>query len=317
MPKKQLFYFALIALMAISIWFLSNEKKSTISLENNFAISDTALVSKIFIADRDGTTITLNRNKKNWIINNKYQVRKDAISTLLNTINQIRIQRPVSKNAFDNVIKNLATTGVKIEVYTNKETPYKTYTIGNSTSNHLGTYMFLAGSKTPFIVHIPAFNGFLSPRYGIQGNKINEKDWRTTNIFSLKAKNIVKVTLNHIQHSEKSFSLTTDPMILLNNLNNKVSFNKENVLQFLNAFKLLNCESYKNEKEKIEFAIPLHELIVNNDTLRTYAISDKLIKDKEDNFTVKRMYATLNNGELMLIQDYVFNKVLITIDQLQ
>ena len=177
--------------------------------------------------------------------------------------------------------------------------------------------MFLAGSKTPFIVHIPAFNGFLSPRYGIQGNKINEKDWRTTNIFSLKAKNIVKVTLNHIQHSEKSFSLTTDPMILLNNLNNKVSFNKENVLQFLNAFKLLNCESYKNEKEKIEFAIPLHELIVNNDTLRTYAISDKLIKDKEDNFTVKRMYATLNNGELMLIQDYVFNKVLITIDQLQ
>ena len=317
MPKKQLFYFALIALMAISIWFLSNEKKSTISLENNFAISDTALVRKIFIADRDGTTVTLNRNKKNWIINNKYQVRKDAISTLLTTINQIRIQRPVSKNAFDNVIKNLATTGVKIEIYTNKETPYKTYTIGNSTSNHLGTYMFLAGSKTPFVVHIPSFNGFLSPRYGIQGNKINEKDWRTTNIFSLKAKNIVKVTLNHIQHSEKSFSLTTDPMILLNNLNNKVSFNKENVLQFLNAFKLLNCESYKNENEKREFATPLHELIVNNDTLRTYAISDKLIKDKEDNFTVKRMYATLNNGELMLIQDYVFNKVLITIDQLQ
>ena len=106
-------------------------------------------------------------------------------------------------------------------------------------------------------------------------------------------------------------------MILRNNLGNKETFNKKNALKFLNAFKLLNCESYKNEKEKIEFAIPLHELIVNNDTLRTYAISDKLIKDKEDNFTVKRMYATLNNGELMLIQDYVFNKVLITIDQLQ
>jgi len=29
------------------------------------------------------------------------------------------------------------------------------------------------------------------------------------------------------------------------------------------------------------------------------------------------MHATFNNGELMLIQDYVFNKVLITIDQLQ
>jgi len=106
-------------------------------------------------------------------------------------------------------------------------------------------------------------------------------------------------------------------MTLFNNSYNEVSFNREKALQLLNAFKLLNCESYKDEKEKIEFATPLHELIVNNDTLRTYAIAGKLIKDKEDNFTVKRMHATLNNGELMLIQDYVFNKVLITIDQLQ
>ena len=318
MPKKQLFYLALIILMAALIWFLSSDKKSTISVENNFAISDTASVSKIFIADRNGTTINLNRNEKNWVINNKYVVRKDAINTILTTIKQIRIQRPVSKNAFDNVIKNLATTGVKIELYTNQETPNKTYTIGSSTSNHLGTYMFLAGSETPFIVHIPSFNGFLSPRYGIQGNKISEKDWRTTNIFSLKAEKIARVIVNHIQQPKKSFTLTTDSMILLNNLGNKVSFNQENALQFLNAFKLINCESYKEDKEKIEFATPLHELILNNDTLRTYAIGNgKLVKDKEDNFTVKRMHATFNNGELMLIQDYVFNKVLITIDQLQ
>ena len=317
MPKKQLFYLTLIILMSALIWFLSTDEKSTISVENNFSISDTGSVSKIFIADRNGTTITLNRNAKNWVINNKYEVRKDAIKTILTSINQIRIQRPVSKNAFYNVIKNLATTGVKIEIYTNKETPYKTYTIGSSTANHLGTYMFLSGCETPFIVHIPYFNGFLSPRYGIQGNKISEKDWRTTNIFSLKAENIAKVTLNHIQQTEKSFRLSTDSMTLFNNSGNEVSFNQEKVLQFLNAFKLLNCESYKDEKEKIEFATPLHELIVNNDTLRTYAIAGKLIKGKEDKFTVKRMYATLNNGGLMLIQDYVFNKVLITIDQLQ
>jgi len=318
MLKKQLFYLAIIILMAALIWFLSTDNKSTISVENNFAISDTASVSKIFIADRNGTTITLIRYEKNWIVNNKYGVRKDAINTILNTIKLIRIQKPVSKNAFDNVIKNLATTGVKIEIYTNQETPNKIYTIGNSTANHLGTYMFLAGSETPFIVHIPSFNGFLSPRYGIQGNKVSEKDWRTTNIFSLKTEKISRVIVNHIQDPEKSFTLTTGSMILLNNLGNEVSFNQENTLQFLNAFKLLNCESFKDEKEKIEFAIPLHELIVNNDTLRTYTIGNgKLVKDKEDNFTVNRMHAKLNNGELMLIQDYVFNKVLITIDQLQ
>ena len=110
MPKKQFFYLALIILIATLIWFLSLDSESTINVENNFAISDTASVSKIFIADRNGTTITLNRYEKNWMVNNKYGVRKDAINTILNTIRLIRIQKPVSKNAFDNVIKNLATT---------------------------------------------------------------------------------------------------------------------------------------------------------------------------------------------------------------
>ena len=317
MPKKQIFYLALIFLMALLIWFLSSDRKSTINYENNFSISDTASVSKIFIADRNGTTITLDRAEKNWIVNNKYGVRKDAVNTILTTINQIRIQRPVRKKSFENVIKNLATTGVKIEIYTNQETPNKTYTIGSSTPNHLGTYMLLAGSELPFIIHIPSFNGFLSPRYGIQGNRVSEKEWRTTNIFSLNYDKITRIIMNNIKQPKKSFSFSTGPMTLLNYLGNEVSFNQENAMQFLNAFKILNCESYKDGKEKIEFALPLHELIVNNDTLRTYNMGSELMKTKEDNFSVKRMYATLNNGELMIIQDYVFNKVLITIDQLQ
>jgi len=317
MPKKQLFYLVLIVLFGVLIWFLSIDKKSTIITDNNFSVSDTASVSKIFIADRNGTTITLGKTGNKWIVNNKYGVRKDAIKTILSTINQIKIQRPVPINAFANVVKNLATTGVKVEIYTDKKTPNKTYTIGSSTANHLGTYMLMDGAATPFVVHIPAFNGFLSPRYGITGNKVNEKDWRTRNIFQIKRENITAVSINNIQQPKQSFALINGPLALLNHSGIEVDFNQEKALALLNGFKLLNCESYKDKKGRIEFATPLHELIVNTDTLRTYAIGNMVNKEKAENFTVKRMYATLNNGELMLIQDYVFNKVLITIDQLQ
>jgi hypothetical protein len=317
MPKKQLFYLTLIILVGIVIWYLNPDKKSTITDDNNFAVSDTASVSKIFIADRSGVTITLDRVENGWIVNNKYEVRKDAITTILNTIQQIRIQRPVPKNAFETVVKNLATTGVKVEIYSDNETPIKTYTIGNSTANHLGTYMLLADAETPFIVHIPSFNGFLSPRYGIQGQKLSEKDWRATTVFKLNSTEINTISVTNIQKPAQSFTLNTQPMTLFNHEGDKVSLEQEKVLQLLNSFKLLNCESYKDEKEKIAFATPLHELIVNTDTLRTYAIGGLIEKNKEDNFNVKRMYATLNHGELMLIQDYVFNKVLITISQLQ
>ena len=37
---------------------------------------------------------------------------------------------------------------------------------------------------------------------------------------------------------------------------------------------------------------------------------------KKENFNVERMFATINNGEVMLIQNYVFNKVLINIHEI-
>ena len=314
MHRKQLFYLSLIFLISALIWFLSTDKESTITDDNNFSVTDTASINKIFIADRSGKTITLDKTQNIWTVNNKYEVRKDAIMTILNTIHQIRIQRPVPKNAFDGVIKDLATTGVKVEIYTNKKTPIKTYTIGNPTANHLGSYMLLDGAQTPFIVHIPSFNGFLSPRYGIQGQRLNEKDWRATTVFKLRAEDITRVCVNPFQQLEQSFTLNTKPMTLFNHKGDKVSLKQEKVLDLLNSFRQLNCESFK-EEEKLGSSTLLYELIVNNDTLRTYSFEKD--EDNTDNSNVKRMYATLNNGELMLIQDYVFNKVLITIDQLQ
>ena len=93
MPKKQLFYFALIILVGIVIWHFNPDKKSTITDDNNFAVSDTASVSKIFIADRSGATITLDRAGNNWIVNNKYDVPKIRITTILKAIHQLKFYR--------------------------------------------------------------------------------------------------------------------------------------------------------------------------------------------------------------------------------
>jgi hypothetical protein len=45
-------------------------------------------------------------------------------------------------------------------------------------------------------------------------------------------------------------------------------------------------------------------------------MSSSIISTKKDNFNVERKYATLNDGDLMIIQNYVFNKVLINIKEL-
>jgi hypothetical protein len=316
MHKKYWIYLILLVVGVAILLFLSTEKTSTLNSDATFAIADTAAIDKVFIADRSGNTITLDRQENYWMINNKYIVRKDAINILLSTIHQLKIERPVPLNTFENVVKNLSTTGVKVEIYSASKT-LRVYTVGAETADHLGTYMLLDGAAAPFIMHIPAFNGYLSPRYGIQGQLIDEKNWRKRTVFNVPFDSIQNITVRNLLKPHHSFSLQLFPTLLVDYAANPIAFNEQAVLAYINNFRQLNCESYKKDKSKIEFATPLHELIVNTDTLRTFAIGDSILKRKEDNFTVERMHATLNNGELMLIQNYVFNKVLITIDELR
>ncbi|MEC7864161.1 MAG: DUF4340 domain-containing protein [Bacteroidota bacterium] len=326
---KKYWIYIFISLISIAIlWLIKADTKSSIIKDNKFAIEEIFSITKIFLADRNGNTITLTQHldsivdprgcvewKETWIVNNQFIVRKDAITTLLSTANKIRIKKPVSNTAFENVVKYMATTGVLIEFFANDKM-VKSYTIGSNTPDHLGTYMLLKGRKKPFVVHIPSFNGFLSPRYGIQGNSLDVTNWRSTTVFNLSLE-----AINHIKYTdyldpEKSYFLKTNPFKLISSNHKSVLFNNKKVLKLLNSFENLNCETFKKQKHNIEFLTQLEELVVNSDTLRTYQISEAVIKTKEDNFTVARKYATLNNGDLMLIQDYVFNKVLINITEL-
>ena len=50
--------------------------------------------------------------------------------------------------------------------------------------------MILKNSFEPFVMHIPTHNGFLSPRYGIQSNKLDLQRWRDNQVFNFISKDI-------------------------------------------------------------------------------------------------------------------------------
>jgi hypothetical protein len=129
-------------------------------------------------------------------------------------------------------------------------------------------------------------------------------------------KDINNINYIDILNQQNSYYLAKYPIRLFNSNEEPITFKKQKVLKLLNSFKDLNCESFKQSKYKIDFTKQTEELIINFDTLRIYEMSNLVSKSKETNFTVDRKYAILNNSEPMLIQDYVFNKVLISIAEL-
>ena len=315
MANKKWFYLIGSILILITLYLTDYNKKSTIITDNIFDINDISVVSKIFLSDREGNTITLEKDSTEWRVNKTFKVRKDAISTLLSTIQKIRIKKPVSNKAVENVIKYMATTGISVEIFSNNRI-IKSYIIGSNTPNHLGTYMLLKDAKKPYVIHIPGFNGFLGPRYGVQGNTVNINEWRSTSVFNLDLHDIKYIKYTDLKNNTNSYVLTTSPFTLKNYNNKEVPFNEKKMFKLLNSFQNLNCESFKDNKQIISSKIQLNELIINNDTLRTYRMYNSDTINKKENFNVQRMFATINNGEIMLIQNYVFNKVLININEI-
>jgi hypothetical protein len=324
--KNTYIILAIILLLIVLLWQIKF-KNSNSSLAYDFAVTDTASITKIFIADLKGESVTLDRMENNWQINNRYKVRNNAMHIILKTIKNISVQRPVPESSYNRVIKDLATNGVKIEIYQNlNKKPIKTYTIGNNTADHTGTYMLLENQEQPYIMHIIGFNGIMGPRYGLQGQEVNSIIWRDKNIFNLNAKEIISITLINERGQDSSFTIKNEDgnLLLFNHQKKEVKAPKEALFSYLNLFQNINCETFKQEsvRGKLEESKKLYALIVAHqnrvDSLIIYQMRDKdRPKTEAEKYTVERMYATLNSGDVMLIQNYVFNKLLITIDELK
>ena len=80
----------------------------------------------------------------------------------------IRIKSSVSEQKTKFVLQNIATKGVKVEIFDGGQ-KIKSYYIGGNTSDHHGTYMIMENSKNAYVMHIPDRHpGILNPKYGIE-----------------------------------------------------------------------------------------------------------------------------------------------------
>ena len=194
-----------LVLAGISIYFIYKTKYSTVKDElKNFAVADTASISKIFLADRGGQTITLTRGEdKVWVLNGKYTPRRSNILNLLEVIYKVDVRTKVAKAAYNTVLKTLASNGIKCEIYLNgKDKPERVIYVGGQTEDALGTFMMIENSNAPFITHIPGFNGYLTPRFST-----DEMSWRDPALFTYSPERIKSVQLEYANFPANSFRI--------------------------------------------------------------------------------------------------------------
>ena len=208
MKKNKKLLIILCAVVLTTLFFILQKSNTTNKKEvSDFAVKDTASISKIFIADRNGNNITLEKKEnRKWLVNNKYQPKPDFLKLLLEVIYKINVKHTVAKAAYNNVVKMLASTGIKCEIYLkNNKEPFKIYYVGGHTEDALGTFMIIENSLSPFVMEIPGFNGYLTPRFST-----NLDSWRQPILFQKSINEIKSLSVKYTNFPEKSFTIISN-----------------------------------------------------------------------------------------------------------
>lgn len=329
MKKNRTLIILTVVLGGLATYFLMKDNSSSFKTAlRDFSVKDTAAITKIFLADRNGKSVTLHKNPEGkWFFNDSLSPRKDMIKSLMDVIYKVDVKENVAKSAYNNVIKTLSSTGIKCEIYLNNEsTPSKVYYVGGATPDDLGTYMWMEDSRVPYITEIPGFNGYLTPRYCV-----SPTDWKEPIIFSYTPAEIQKISVSYTAFPQRSFEL----------IRNKNSFQisgksgASSVQQvdsvaidnYLDLFKSLSYESLETTLSPAQ-----HDSLKQTNTLCSVSVTD--IKNQQRSidiypmpvneksltlqdslgkplkYDVDRMIGYFQNtGEWVVIQHYTFDRI--------
>lgn len=251
MNKKLFTYIFVLILIGLTAFiFIKKSKKTTLESESgDFKYNDTASITKIFIAEKNGATATLERKDKgNWMINGQFAVRKNNVNLLLYTLKQIAVKFPAGEKLQPTIIQSIATVGKKIEFYKGDER-VKVWYLGATTPDYTGTYMVLADPDTDekyeqtYVTYIPGFEGFLNSRFFT-----NVNDWKDPAVLRTTPPEIKSVTVEHTGLPDSSFNINVlgANKFALTDLNNKTLPNADTfaIKQYLSYCTFLEVDDY-------------------------------------------------------------------------
>ena len=314
---------ALFLLLGAGAFYALRNKQSATgshaSWDMDFAVKDPQTITKIFLADRNGQTATLERKEDYWLYNGKYKARPTAVQTLLETISGLTVQVIPPKSSEIEMVKSLAAEGVKVEIYGKGEQKLKTYYVGGVTNDERGTYMIMENAEQPYIVHVPSFIGQLRVRY-----MLGDDNWRERTVFSEKLEDIQSVAIEYPQQKSESFRLektgasSYDIKPYFSTTPLSTAPQRKGIAEgYLVAFENLGAEGFETDnplRDSVSALVPfaIVSLKKTDGTEKKARFWPVEVRYKNDDGSpyVNRYFTDLNDGgAFLLTQDHVFGPI--------
>jgi hypothetical protein len=325
--RKTIIYIVLLAVLGLGVYYFLFSNKNVFGVdEAGFTVEDTAAVYKIFLADKSGNMIKLERKEKGWVVNDTMPAIEATVNSLLKTMHQQQAMYPVAENTHNMVVKILATKGIKVELYDKKDDLMKVFYVGGQVGSISGTQMLIEGAKRPYVVQVPGFEGYLTPRYSV-----DIKDWRDRTVFDVAQGDLKSVSIQYPDQPLNNFTLSQDEKgnisVAANPELMKQPFNERRAKVYTGFFEKVYSEGYLNGSTDLGSIIAAAPkkcaLDIASKSGQTYHVDiywmpvgkrsknlDVHDPDVPDGYDADRYYAVANNfKDTLVIQRYTFNKL--------
>ncbi len=290
--------------------------------EYDFAIPDTASITKIIIADKSPAKVTLTRENGIWMVNGKAPARVDAIAVILETLHHVDMKSYVSKESRPAVLKRLDVFGKHVEVYS-EDKLLKSFSVGTETPDMLGTYMMLDGATEPFAMQLPGFNGYLNSRFFT-----NESQWRKRTIWGFDNRNIKTIEVNYRYEESESFKIVVEnemPAVYDGTGELIENANIGNAYEYLAAFRntgyegaIVNTDGIFAKMDSVKAAGEVYRVYVEpikGDPIELKAYRVRAMpgtfdmNDQPRLWDQDRLYGIINDDFYVLIQNFGMQKI--------
>ncbi|MEM0993717.1 MAG: DUF4340 domain-containing protein [Bacteroidota bacterium] len=324
-----LLLFLFVVLGGGTAWYLNEGQETQQSTlpdwDRKFKVKDTDIIDKIFMVKRSGEKITLERKNDYWVYNGAHKASPTAMENLLRAVREMQMQYKPANAAVPNMVRDLATNGIKVELYDRTDDLIRSYYIGGSTPDERGTYMIMENSEQPYVMHLPSWSGNLRFRF-----TLSEDEWRDKTVFGARVEQIKSISVEYPKQQNKSFRLKKEgaqySVVPFYDFTPSISkeVSQGLVERFLVNFKYIGAEAFESKNPRkdsvlqtIPFAtITLETISGNTQKAQLFPIYidapniDPTTGRKLADTRLERYFASVDESEFMLVQHRVFEKIL-------
>lgn len=325
MKRNQLLILLVLVLAGISAWlYWKNTRTSTLddlAVEYTFKVEDTAAVTRIILRDKTPSRTELTREGNVWMVNGETPARMDAIQVLLETIGRMELRNFVPEKTKPEIMRRMGTYGVEVQVFQGEDEVRHFY-VGTETQDQLGTYMLNHGASSPYAVHLPGFNGYLSTRFFARPEL-----WMSRLIFGWQPEEIGSIEMTYAD-SASGFVLTKqgEGWRLTSGEGEELRLDPLKAQYYAALFKTLNYEGpitpadpIYSRKDSLLALPPVFELRITASNGEQRTLSGYRIKPKEGDvddqgnpraYDPDRLHGFIDGRRMVLLQFYGLEQVL-------